>query len=175
MANVSATITFKFLAKSEDQHPTNDSSWGLCKRTLFALSTCRLPHLVGGNVRGGTREKRTPGEGGASRSPGPPPHRPPSPRPAGGFPGLNEPAGELYRGRGCQLPRLGRGLGKKRRKASEKVWGRDTHSRRPPNGVNTRGGRREEGVAGSPGIPAIHGDGGGVRKSTHTHKKRRRR
>ena len=175
MANVSATITFKFLAKSEDQHPTNDSSWGLCKRTLFALSTCRLPHLVGGNVRGGTREKRTPGEGGASRSPGPPPHRPPSPRPAGGFPGLNEPAGELYRGRGCQLPRLGRGLGKKRRKASEKVWGRDTHSRRPPNGVNTRGGAAGRGSGGEPRDTRYSRGWGGCQKvNTHAQKEEKK-
>lgn len=144
---------------------------GLCLLSPLAVSpTWWEETFEVGRERNAPREKVGP-----PGVPAPPPHRPPSPRPAGGFPGLNEPAGELYRGRGCQLPRLGRGLGKKRRKASEKVWGRDTHSQRPPNGVNTRGGRREEGVAGSPGIPAIHGDGGGVRKSTHTHKKRRRR
>lgn len=131
---------------------------GLCKRTWFAPSAFCLPHLVGGNVRGGTREKSAPGGGLASGVPAlTAPARPA--RPGRGFPGLNGTAAELDRGSGCQLPRLGRGLGKKTCKSSEKVWGRHAHS--TPQAGKHEVGRRERGVAGNPGIPAIRGGGGG--------------
>lgn len=123
-ASVSATVTFKFLPKSEDQHPMNDSSGGfvsgLCLLSPLAVSPTWLEETFEvGRERKAPREKVGP--------PGVPAAPVPTP-PAGGFPGLNGTAGELDRGRGCQLPRLGRGLGKKKHKSGEKVWGEHTHS-----------------------------------------------
>lgn len=97
--------------------------------------------------------------------PGVPALAAPPPGPAGGFPRLNGTAGELDRGRGCQLPGLGRGLGKEKCKSGEKVWGGNTHN--TPEVGKHEVGRRERGVSGNPGIPAIRGMGG-VRKSPYT-------
>lgn len=80
-ANISATVTFKFLAKNEDQLPTNDSSGGFVSG-LCLLSPLPSPPLGWRRRSRVGREGSAPGEGGASPRPGPPPHPP-----AGGFPG----------------------------------------------------------------------------------------
>lgn len=160
-----------FLQKVKTNTPTNDSSGGfvsgLCLLSPLSVSPTWLEETF--EV---ARERKALGRRSGLLESRPPPLPPPRPGPAGGFPGLNGTAGELDRGTGCQLPRLGRGLGKTKCKSSEKVWGEDTHNT-PQLGKHERG-RREGGVAGNPGIPAIRG-GGGVRKSTHTHKNRRGR
>lgn len=169
-ANISATVTFKFLAKNEDQHPTNDSSGGfvsgLCLLSPLAVSPTWLEEtLEVGRERSAPREKVGPPRVLA------PPHHPPH-SPAGGFPGLNGTAGELDRRSGCQLPRLGRGLREKTRKASEKVWGGDTQSQHPQLGKHEGGGGKGE-WRGAQGYPLFAGTGrGGVRKSTHAQKER---
>lgn len=166
-ANISATVTFKFLAKNEDQHPTNDSSGGfvsgLCLLSPLAVSPTWLEEtLEVGRERSAPREKVGP----------PRVLAPPHPPPAGGFPGLNGMAGELDRGSGCQLPRLGGGLREKTRKASEKVWGGDTQSQHPRLGKHEGGGGKGE-WRGAQGYPLFAGTGrGGVRKSTHAQKER---
>lgn len=136
---------------------------------MFAVSTFRLPHLVGGNVRGGTRGKSAPGEGRASWSPGP--HRSPRPGPAGGFPGLNGTAGELDRGRGCQLPRFGKGLREKKCNPVKKFGEGRLTQNTPQQGKHGGGGGKGE-WRGTQGYPLFAGMGG-VRKSTHTQKEER--
>lgn len=156
-----------FLQKVKTNTPTNDSSGGfvsgLCLLAPLSFSpTWSKETLAVGRERKALLESR-------------PPSPLPRPCPAGGFPELNGTAGELDRGTGCQLPRLGRDLRtkkKKKCKSSEKVWGGNTHSQHPPpNWVNNWGGQREGGVAENPGIPAIRRDGG---QKVNTYKKRER-
>lgn len=64
-----------------------------------------------------------------------------------------------------------RRLGKDKNINPVKKFGERTHTHiPPPNYVNTTGGRRDGGVAGNPGIPAIRRDGGGGSESHHTQK-----
>ncbi|XFF87767.1 hypothetical protein AB1E18_013986 [Capra hircus] len=71
-ANISATVTFKFLAKNEDQHPTNDSSGGfvsgLCLLSPLAVSPTWLEEtLEVGRERSAPREKVGPPRGGCQK------------------------------------------------------------------------------------------------------------
>lgn len=77
-ANISATVTFKFLAKNEDQLPTNDSSGGfvsgLCLLSPLAVSPTWLEEtLEVGREGSAPREKVGPPR--ALAPPHPPPGR----------------------------------------------------------------------------------------------------
>lgn len=136
---------------------------------MFARSTFLLPHLVEGNVSGGTREKSALGVPAPIAAPPP-------------LPGWGIPRTEWDGGRAGQRDRVSAAKArqrledqkkkKKKCKSSEKVWGGNTHSQHPPpNWVNNWGGQREGGVAENPGIPAIRRDGG---QKVNTYKKRER-
>lgn len=98
-ANISATVTFKFLAKNEDQHPTNDSSGGfvsgLCLLSPLAVSPTWLEEtLEVGRERSAPREKVGPPRVLA------PPHPPPL------LPGWGIPRAEWDGGRAGQKERV---------------------------------------------------------------------
>lgn len=144
---------------------------------MFALSAFGLPTWLEETFeRAGRKALRE--RSGLQESRPPPLPRAPAPArpgPAGGFPELNGTAGEMDRGRACQLPRLGWGLGKKKETQRKSLGRGDTGTTPPSKWVNTRG-AAGRGSGGEPRETRYSRDvGGGQKVNTHAYTQKERR